>query len=448
MHASSHAMTEGPIGKTMIAFAIPIFLGNLFQQLYNAADSLIVGNLLGHNALAAVGSTSSLIFLLIGFFNGVSLGAGVIVAQYYGAKRYEDLETAIHTLISFGLLASVFLTVLGVVLTPHILVWMKTPDNVLAGAVSYLRIYFSGALGLIMYNIFVGILQCVGDSRHPLLYLILSSLTNIVLDIVFIKVFHFGVGSAAAATIISQFFSALLCLHRLLTTREPYRVSVKKLCLHGEMLKKIIRYGVPSGIQFSIVSLANVVVQSNINVFGEMAMAGSGAYQKIEGVGMLSVSSFAQATSTFVGQNIGAEQLDRAKKGARLGLLCAMGLAEISGILIFILAPGFVAMFNSDPQVVAFGVAQCRTIGLFYFLPACSHGFAAIFRGVGKPLVPMAILLTCWCAIRVAFLTIAVPLIGSIQVVYSAYPLTWGLSSLFFLVYWRISRPLDHAVQQ
>ena len=225
---SSTLLTEGPIWKKIIAFAIPLFLGNLFQQLYNTADSVIVGNFIGSDALAAVSSSGSLIFLLVGFFNGVSVGAGVVVARYYGARRIRELQKAIHTTIAFGLVAGVLLTIIGFVLAPQILVWMGTPSDVLPNSITYFRIYFLGSLAFVLYNIFVGILQSIGDSRHPLIYLIISSVVNVVLDLLFIAVFHYGVGSAALATIISQFISAGLCLRRLMKSPDDYRVSIRK----------------------------------------------------------------------------------------------------------------------------------------------------------------------------------------------------------------------------
>ena len=269
---SKNLMTEGTIWKKIIFFALPLFLGNLFQQLYNTADSLIVGNFLGSNALAAVSSSGNLIFLMVGFFNGIAIGAGVVIARYFGARDIDNMQRAIHTTVAFGLVSSLILTVLGVLLAPQILIWMDTPANVLPQSVTYFRIYFMGSLGLVMYNIFVGILQAVGDSRHPLNYLIISSIINIVLDIVLIVVFHMGVGSAAFATILSQFVSAFLCMNRLLRTKDSYRLSLRKIRFHKDMLALIIRYGLPSGLQNSIIAIANVVVQSNINGFGEMAM--------------------------------------------------------------------------------------------------------------------------------------------------------------------------------
>ena len=336
---SSTLMTEGPIWKRIIFFAIPIFLGNLFQQMYNTADSLIVGNFLGSNALAAVSSSGNLIQLMIGFFNGIALGAGVVIARYFGARDSEHVEKAVHTTVAFGIVAGIILTIVGVFFAPQILVWMKTPENVMPESTAYFRVYFMGSLGFVMYNMFVGILQAVGDSRHPLYYLILSSVVNVVLDITFITVFGMGVEGAALATDISQLVSAILCMIQLIRSKAEYRLRLRRIRFEWDIFKQVVQFGLPSGIQNSIISIANVVVQSNINSFGEMAMAGCGAYSKIEGFGFLPITSFTMALTTFVGQNLGAKDYERTKKGARFGIACAMILAELIGIVIFIAAP-------------------------------------------------------------------------------------------------------------
>ena len=274
MTKTAAPMTSGSIWKQMTFFAMPIFLGNLFQQLYNTVDSLIVGNFLGSSALAAVSSSGSLIFMLIGFLSGISAGAGVIVARFFGAGDEKNLQRAVHTTVAFGLVAGVLMTGVGVALSPQILRWMDTPESVMRESVTYLQIYFAGSLGFVMYNVLVGILQAVGDSRHPLYYLIVSSVINLVLDLLFITGFHTGVGGAAVATVISQIVSALLCFWQLLRTKESYGLKIRKIRFDKGILVQIIKIGLPSGVQNSIIAFANVIVQSNINAFGEMAMAG------------------------------------------------------------------------------------------------------------------------------------------------------------------------------
>ena len=435
MRSSSSSLTEGSIWKSMLLFALPVFLGNVFQQLYNTFDSWVVGNYLGDNALAAVSSSGSLIFMMIGFFNGVAMGAGVIIARCYGAKDYDSMRQAIHTDVAFGLTAGILLTALGVAFTPTILRWMDTPEDVLPQSISYFRYYFCGAIFTVMYNIMVGILHAVGDSRHPLYYLIFSSFVNVVLDLLFVAVFRWGVGSAAIATTISQGVSALLCFRLLLTTKEPYRVELKKIRYHWDSFKDIVRYGLPSGVQNSVIAMANLVVQTNINSFGKAAMAGCGSYSKIEGFAFLPITCFAQALSTFVGQNLGAQQYGRVKKGVRFAVICSVSMAELIGVASYLLAPQLISIFNDSPEVVAYGAAHMRTICLFYCLLALSHCIAGILRGAGKATVPMFIMLGCWCLLRVTYISIAMQHVNELHTVSMAYPITWFASSVLFIIY-------------
>lgn len=435
MRSSGSSLTEGSIWKSMLLFALPVFLGNVFQQLYNTFDSWVVGNYLGDNALAAVSSSGSLIFMMIGFFNGVAMGAGVIIARCYGAKDYDSMRRAIHTDVAFGLTAGILLTALGVAFTPTILRWMDTPEDVLPQSISYFRYYFCGAIFTVMYNIMVGILHAVGDSRHPLYYLIFSSFVNVVLDLLFVAVFRWGVGSAAIATTISQGVSALLCFRLLLTTKESYRVELKKIRYHWDSFKDIVRYGLPSGVQNSVIAMANLVVQTNINSFGKAAMAGCGSYSKIEGFAFLPITCFAQALSTFVGQNLGAQQYGRVKKGVRFAVICSVSMAELIGVASYLLAPQLISIFNDSPEVVAYGAAHMRTICLFYCLLALSHCIAGILRGAGKATVPMFIMLGCWCLLRVTYISIAMQHVNELHTVSMAYPITWFASSVLFIIY-------------
>lgn len=433
----STLLTEGSIWKKIIIFAIPVFWGNVFQQLYTIVDSVIVGNFIGNDALAAVSSSGNLIFLMVGFFNGIAMGAGVVISKYFGAKDYKNLQLAIHTDVAFGLVASVILTALGIIFTPQILTWMGTPESVLPNSILFFRIYFTGITAVVMYNIAVGILQAIGDSRHPLYYLIISVIINVVLDLFFVGVLKLGVGSAALATVISQAISAILCFYRLMHYDTVYRVSLRKIRFNGPMLKQIMQLGLPSGVQNSIIGFANVIVQSNINAFGVNAMAGCGAYSKIEGFAFLPITCFSMALTTFVGQNLGAGKLDRVKKGAKFGIICSVVMAEIVGIIIWVGAPVLISIFNDDPSVVAFGIKQAKTEALFYFLLAFSHCIAGIMRGAGKAIVPMITMLITWCLIRITYITVAVHLVPKIGVIFWAYPLTWALSSIIFLTYYK-----------
>ena len=430
-----HSLTQGSIWKCMLLFALPVFLGNLFQQFYNAFDSWCVGNYIGEDALAAVGSSGSLIFMMVSFFNGMSMGAGVVIARLFGAREYDPMRKAIHTAIAFGLVTGIVLTAVGVGFTPVILRWMGTPEDVLPQSIRYFRWYFAGAVFIVMYNIFVGILHAVGDSRHPLYYLMFSTVINIILDMLFVAVLGFGVGSAAVATTISQGISALLCCIHLVRIDAPYKVSLKEIRFEKKSLMDIIRYGLPSGVQNSVISLANVVVQANINSFGKAAMAGCAAYSKLEGFAFLPVMCFTQALSTFVGQNLGAHQHSRVKKGVWFGLGCSCVMAEIIGLLSYFFAPQLIGLFNDSADVIGYGVRHMQAISLFYCLLAFSHCMAAVMRGAGKATVPMFTMLACWCVFRVTYITVAVRFINELTTVSFAYPITWTLSSIVLFVY-------------
>ena len=435
MYRQRISLIEGPIWKGMLMFALPVFLGNVFQQLYNAFDAWCVGNYIGDEALAAVSSSGSLIFMMVSFFSGLAMGAGVIIARAFGAKQYDTMHKAIHTAIAFGLITGVLLTALGVTFTPVILQWMGTPEEVLPQSILYFRYYFYGALFTVLYNIFVGILHAVGDSRHPLYYLIFSTFVNIGLDMLFVAVLGWGVGSAAIATTISQGISALLCFVHMLRVDAPYRIQIRQIRIDKKSLVDIVRYGLPSGVQNSVIAIANVVVQTNINSFGKSAMAGCGSYSKLEGFAFLPVTCFSQALSTFVGQNLGAGRHDRVKKGVVFGVICSCVTAEIVGVLSYLFAPQLIGFFSSSSEAITFGVQHMRTICLFYFLLAFTHCIAGVMRGAGKASVPMFTMLACWCVIRVSYISVAVKLVNRLTTVSWAYPLTWSLSSIVLLIY-------------
>ena len=435
MQSERYSLTKGSIWKAMLMFAMPVFLGNVFQQLYNTFDAWCVGNYIGDNALAAVSSSGSLIFMMIGFFNGVAMGAGVIIAKFFGARDYKAMDRAIHTAIALGLVTGVVLTVVGVGMTPAILRWMDTPEDVFLESVAYFRYYFWGSVFVVMYNMFVGILQAVGDSQHPLYYLIFSTFVNIVLDMLFVAVMGLGVASAAVATTVSQGVSAVLCFWHMLRVDAPYRIRISQIRFHKESFLQIVRYGLPSGVQNSVIALANVFVQTNINSFGKYAMAGCGSYSKLEGFTFLPVTCFAQTLSTFVGQNLGAGNHDRVKKGVVFGTVCSCTMAEGIGILSYVFAPQLIGFFSESLEAISFGTQHMRTICLFYFLLAFSHCIAGVMRGAGKAMVPMYTMLACWCVIRMSYISIAVKLVNKLTTISWAYPLTWSLSSILFLVY-------------
>ncbi len=427
--------TTGSLGKKIIRFSVPLFLGNLFQQLYNAVDSLIVGNILGPKALASVASSGSLIFMMVGFFNGLAIGAGVVISKYFGARDNDRLQKAIHTDLAFGLLSGLFMTVVGVALTPVVLRLMRTPSDIMEGSVTYFRIYSYGIIFCVMYNIAMGIMNATGDSVHPLVYLLISSVANGFLDLLFIKVFGWGVAGAAAATTIGQGLSFLLCMIRLIRTNEIYKVSVRRIKIDVPILREIINYGLPSGIQNSVIAIANVFVQSNFNTFSSTAVAGCGCYSKLEGFAFIPINSFVAAITTCISQNLGAGEHERAKQGARFGIIVCVALAQAIGLLEIIFARPLIAVFNGDEGVVAFGVRQIRIEAPFYFMLALSHSIAGVLRGAGKAKVPMFVMLGVWCIFRVTFISVAMSLSHTIELVFAAYPLTWTISSIIFIIY-------------
>lgn len=436
MHSGTTNMTAGNVKKVMLTFAMPVFLSQLFQQLYNTADSLIVGNLLGKQALAAVSSSAALIQLFTALMVGVALGAGVVISRYFGAGENETVSDAVHTVTAFGLVAGVAMTIVGVSCSPVLLRWMGTAPDVMEGSISYFRNYFLGSLAVMLYNVFTGIMNALGDSKRPLYYLIFSSVLNVLLDILFIGGFGFGVGSAATATAISQAASAFLCYLHLRKPGTIFQIRLRKVRFHKALMGEITRMGLPTGVQNSVISVGNVMVQSHINSFGSDAMAGCGTYAKLQGFAFLPIMSFAMAITTFVSQNLGAKNYDRARQGARFGIISMMVLAEIIGVILLVGTPVFARMFNSDPNVVQIAVTQARVENLFFFLLAFSHSIAGVCRGAGKATVPMLVMLGVWCTLRIVYITIAMKISHYLPLVFWSYPITWTVSSIIFLIYY------------
>lgn len=436
-------MTEGCVWKILIRFAFPLFLGNLFQQLYNAVDSLVVGNFCGNEALAAVSSSGSLQHLLIGFFQGVFVGASVIISRYFGAKNKKGVDDAVHTTVVFALGAGVLLTIVGVVFTPTILRWIDTPENVMPNSVIYFRIYCMGLLGMVLYNTTNGIFNALGDSRHPLIYLIISSVTNVILDLLFVGVFRMGVAGAALATTIGQCLSAVLGMLHLMSGKFVIQIKISKLRVAPGILKDIFYLGLPSGVQNSVNAIANLVVQSNINKFGDLAMGGCGSYAKIEGFVFLPIMSMSLALTTFVGQNMGANHPERIKTGIRQGMGIALIMAEIFGVFVFLTAPALVGLFSKDAEVIVYGVRQARVESLFYFLLAATHVCAGALRGSGQTMVPMGVTLGAWCILRILYIEGLVRVFHDINVVFTAYPVTWAVSTVLLLCFLKRSNWLQ-----
>ncbi len=437
--SSTTDMTRGNPYSVMTKFALPVLLSQAFQQLYNTADSLIVGKFLGTDPLAAVSSSGTLIFLLVSFFTGLSMGSGTVISRYFGAGNDEKVSRAVHTNIAFSIASGIFLTVVGVLFTPTILIWMKTDAEVLPDAIEYFRYYFLGSLALVMYNNCRGILNAVGDSKRPLYYLIVSSILNVILDLLFVGAFRWGVWSAALATVISQMASVLLCMIYLMKKGNVFTVELRKVRFHGDMLLETVKYGFPAGVQNSVIAFANVIVQSQINSFGKLATAAYGTHAKIEGFAFMPIMSFAMAISTFISQNLGAKEYERAKKGAKFGIIVSVIMAEIVGVVCYIFAPQMIGLFDKNPGVIEFGVLQAHTVTLFYFLLAYSHAVAAVCRGAGKVFVPMTVMLSVWCVIRIIYIALVVHFFDDIKYIYPAYPITWTISSVIYFIYYNCS---------
>jgi putative MATE family efflux protein len=443
MSKQSVNLLEGDIKSGLLRFALPLFLGQVFQQMYNMVDALVVGNLCGENALAAVTSTGSLIFLIVGFFGGVYGGVGVVIARCFGAGDGYQVKRAVGTAVLGTILSGLFLTLLGYFGSPVMLRLMDTPPEVMADAVDYLSIYFLGILFVVLYNSAVGIFQAIGDSKRPLYYLIISSVTNVVLDILFVGPMNMGVKGAALATVIAQGLSAGLAFFRLSRAEGAWRVTLKGLCLDKPLVKEMLRIGLPSGVQNSVIAFANVMVQSSVNVFGSAAMAGNGAFVKLEGFAFIPVNAFGSACTTFISQNIGARKFDRVKHGAKFSVMFSCACAAIIGVIFFLFAPQFISLFGKSPEAIASGVLRARICTPFYLLLACSHGIAAVCRGAGYSKVPMYIMLGSWCVLRVTYITIVTNLFHDISLVYAAYPMTWAVSTTCFLLYYNKSHWLE-----
>lgn len=429
-------MIQGNIAKQLIMFAIPLLIGNLFQQLYNTVDSVVVGNYIGDSALAAVNSSGPIIDMLVSFFMGLSLGSSVLISNYFGGQDSIKVKKGVHTALALAIVSGILATVIGVVFTPAILKWVNVDGSVINQSIIYLRIYFLGSIGLIVYNMISGILRGVGDSKHPLYFLIVSSIVNIVLDIIFVVVFKLGIAGVAIATSLAQIISAILSINTLIKTQEMYHLDLRAIRFHNDILTDTIRIGMPSAMQNAVVSFSNIIMQSNINVFGAYAMAGNGSYTKIDGFAILPVISLSMALTTFVGQNKGAKEYDRIKQGAKIGTLISCGIILTLSVIIFFSAPSLLQVFSSNPKVIEYGkiMMLCVTPGyLFLTLSQCICG---VLRGVGKTNIPMFVLIGCWCVFRVVWVTITTNLFHNIIFVDLGWPVSWVLSTIILLIYY------------
>ncbi|WP_078768838.1 MATE family efflux transporter [Eubacterium coprostanoligenes] len=441
-------MTEGNIWKLLIIFSIPLILGNLLQQMYNTADSIIVGNFVGSNGLAAVGSGTALINLIIAFSQGAAVGAGVIVSQNLGARDKQKTKLAGHTAMCIAIILGVILSAIGVIFSRDLLIWMKTPKSVLKDSVLYLQIYCGGLIFNVIYNMATGILNAAGNSKRPLIYLAIASVTNIILDLVFIKALKWGVKGAAIATDISQALSCVLAVGYLLRVNSDYKLIVKELKIHGNTAKQIIRVGLPTAIQNMVISFSNVLVQSSVNSYGATAMAGYAAYLKIDGFNILPVLSISMAVTTFTGQNVGAKKPDRIKKGMWNALIMGVVYTVIIGVVILLTSHTVLGLFTKDNEVITYGQLAMKYFCPFYFLLGILNILAGTVRGAGKGVPPMLILLFSMCIFRILWIKIALPFYSTIDGVFILYPISWFVGMVLMIIYTKFGKWLPKGLNK
>lgn len=428
-------MTEGGIFKNLLFFATPLILGNLLQQMYNAVDSIIVGNYVGSNALAAVGAGASLIYLLIAFSLGASVGAGVIVSQYLGAKEKEGVHKAVHTAMTISIILGLILAAGGILFSRKLLVMMNTPAEILDDAACYLRIYSYGLIFNVVYNMAAGILNAAGNSRRSLMYLAAAAVVNIFMDLLLIAGLKIGVAGAAIATNFSQAISCILALWFLFRVPADYRISLKSLRIHKAMALRIIQIGLPTGIQNMVISFSNILIQASINQYGAMAVAGFSAYLKIDGFNILPVLSFSMAITTFIGQNYGAGKYDRMKKGMWVTLLMGIVYTVLTGILLLTFSGQIMRLFSEDVGVIAYGQTAMRYFCPFYWILAILHSLAGTVRGTGKSIPPMVVLLVSLCLFRIVWIHLVLPYYTSIEGIFILYPVSWLVGAVLMILY-------------
>lgn len=431
------SLTDGSVIRDILLFTGPLLIGNLFQQLYNTTDSFIIGNFVGNNALAAIGASGQVVNLLIGFVIGLTTGAGIIIAQAYGASDQKNLHLAIHTSFWFCLLAGIVISAVGFLLSPLILRLMNTPAEVIPDAILYLRIYFLGTIFILFYNMGAGTLQASGDTKHPLYYLALSSVINVILDILFVTVFRMAMTGVALATLIAQLISALCVYFHLTRTQDICRLNLREIRCHRPTLKKVLLFGVPAGLQSAIVSLSNVIVQGYLNGFGSLAMAGNNIYGKVDSLVLLPVNCLSLTTTTFIAQNIGARKAGRIKKGFFVFLALGNLYAAFVGILLFFFSHIPLKLFTPDEDVIRCGVMMAKVLGPGYFLLITCQILIGISRGAGHTLSTMILSTLNLCGLRILWLTIMIPLFPSIYTLYLGYPVTWGTAALCMGFYYQ-----------
>ncbi len=435
--ARANGITEGNIVKQLLLFFFPILLGTFFQQLYNTADAVVVGRFVGKQALAAVGgSTSTLINLLVGFFVGLSSGATVIISQYYGAKKPDKVHWAVHTSIAFSIAGGLLFMVLGIAGSRWALTAMKTPEDIMGHSLVYIWIYFAGMVPNLLYNMGAGILRAVGDSKRPLYYLIISCLVNIVVDIVLVAVLDMGVAGAAIATVSSQIFSAFLVIRALLKTEDMYKLHWNKVRIDRRMLGRIVRIGIPAGMQSVMYNISNIIIQTGVNSLGTDNVTAWATYGKVDALYWVMINALGIAVTTFVGQNYGAGRMDRVRKGCATCMVIGVGLTAFMGVVLYQWGYVLVELFTTDQTVQAISMDLIRFMVPTLITYIAIEILSGTLRGVGDAWVPLMITCVGICLVRVLWIIFALPHFMTILAAAFCYPLTWTLTTIAFVVYY------------
>lgn len=440
MHSQSARLTDmttGAILPHILRFALPLFIGNLFQQFYNTTDSFVVGRFLGRDSLAALGSTTQLVFTVIGFFNGFSTGAQVVISQCFGSKKIASLRKAVHTAIVSSFFISALMTALGLFFSPLMLRLISVPEEVFEQATSYISIYFAGIVFLIFYNMGSGILRALGDSKRPLYFLIFSCLVNIILDIVFVVFLKLGIKGAAWATVISEAISTIPVLCTLIFTKDIYKLSLKEFKIDFHLLSKMLKIGLPGAISSSITAFSNTFMQKYVNAFGSSCIAGWSVFARLDQLVTLPMRSISFSATTFTAQNYGAGQKERIKKGIRDSFILSMLLISFISILLFVFAREISSIFITEAESIKYGSLFIRYTAPFYVLCATSMLFSQILRGLGKSMASMLITFSTFVLLRQSILFIGSRLTSSFALVAIAYPIVWIAASAAMLLYFR-----------
>lgn len=440
MNKKNVNLTEGVIWKQLVTFTIPLLLSALLQQLYNTVDLLIVGRFAGEKDMAAIGATGPIILMIVALFIGLSTGVSVLVAQYYSAGRREDLTKTIETNFALAIYGGLGLTIFTYIMTPYFLSWMDTPADIMDQAILYMRVVFLGNVPMMVYNMGSGVLRSVGDSVRPFNFLAVSALLNIILDLVLVAVFPMGAFGAAVATALAQSVSGFLVIGSLVKTRDTYHLDIRKIRFHREILMRIFAIGLPAGIQSSLISFSNVIIQAKINLFGAAAIAGVAASGRIDGFVFTALSAFSIAATTYSGQNIGAGKVDRLRKGLATSLTMVVAFMVLISAIIALFRIPLMAIFNGDPKVIEYGQRMLLVLSPGYIIISLADVLGGFIRGSGKSMPVMAISIFGMFVVRMAWIHLAMPIFKSIDVIYYSYPLTWVVTFILMLIYYKWGR--------